>query len=97
MNGPDYTWWHGIYDVAKHTYFDWIPELKEVVHKKDGNEEFATAMLGIPDPTGSNGQRVFDGVNTIEDNRDHFPVRFVGVVPVVEVVVEPILDVEPAR
>jgi hypothetical protein len=45
MSGPDYTWWHGIYDVAKHTYFAWIPELKEVVHKKDGNEEFATAML----------------------------------------------------
>jgi hydroxylamine dehydrogenase len=45
MNGPDYTWWHGIYDVAKNTYFEWIPELKEVVHKKDGNEEFATALL----------------------------------------------------
>ena len=45
MNGPDYTWWHGIYDVAKHTYFKWIPELKEVVHKKDGNEQFATALL----------------------------------------------------
>jgi hypothetical protein len=45
MNGPDYTWWHGIYEVAKHTYFKFIPELKEVVHKKDGNEKFATAML----------------------------------------------------
>ncbi len=45
MNGPDYTWWHGIYDVAKHTYFKFIPELKEVAMKKDGNEEFATAML----------------------------------------------------
>ena len=45
MNGPDYTWWHGIYDVAKHTYFEWIPELKEVVIAKDGNEEFATAIL----------------------------------------------------
>ncbi len=45
MSGPDYTWWHGIYDVAKNTYFEWIPELKEVVHKKDGNEKFADAML----------------------------------------------------
>ena len=35
----------GMYEVAKHTYFDWIPELKEVVHKKDGNEEFADQML----------------------------------------------------
>ncbi len=45
MNGPDYTWWHGLYEVAKHTYFKWIPELKEVVHKKDGNEKFADEML----------------------------------------------------
>ncbi|MEW8034237.1 MAG: hypothetical protein AB2540_11025 [Candidatus Thiodiazotropha endolucinida] len=45
MNGPDYTWWHGIYDVAKHTYFKWIPELKEVAMKKDGNEDFANKML----------------------------------------------------
>ena len=45
MNGPDYTWWHGIYDVAKHTYFKWIPELKETVIKKDGNDEYAVALL----------------------------------------------------
>ncbi len=45
MSGPDYTWWHGIYDVAKHTYMKWIPELKEVAMKKDGNEKFADAML----------------------------------------------------
>ncbi len=45
MMGPDYTWWHGIYEVAKHTYFDWIPELKEVVHAKDKNDKFAVALL----------------------------------------------------
>jgi hypothetical protein len=45
MSGPDYTWWHGIYDVAKHTYFKWIPELKEVVAKKDGNDAYAVALL----------------------------------------------------
>ena len=45
MSGPDYTWWHGIYEVAKNTYFEWIPELNEVVHKKDGNEKFAKALL----------------------------------------------------
>ncbi|MCG7917213.1 MAG: multiheme c-type cytochrome [Candidatus Thiodiazotropha taylori] len=45
MSGPDYTWWHGIYDVAKHTYMKWIPELKEVSMKKDGNTKFAEAML----------------------------------------------------
>lgn len=45
MSGPDYTWWHGLYEVAKHTYFQWIPQLKEVVQAKDGNEEFADQML----------------------------------------------------
>ncbi|MEN8130528.1 MAG: multiheme c-type cytochrome [Pseudomonadota bacterium] len=45
MMGPDYAWWHGIYDVAKHTYFKFIPELKEVAMKKDGNEKYAEALL----------------------------------------------------
>lgn len=45
MSGPDYAWWHGIYDVAKHTYFKFIPQLKEVATEKDGNEEFADEML----------------------------------------------------
>ena len=45
MSGPDYTWWHGIYDVAKHTYFKWIPELKEVVQHKDGNTKKADELL----------------------------------------------------
>ncbi len=40
MSGPDYTWWHGIYEVAKHTYFEFIPELKDVV-----GEEEAKALL----------------------------------------------------
>ncbi|MCB1875089.1 MAG: cytochrome C552 [Chromatiales bacterium] len=45
MSGPDYAWWHGIYDVAKNTYFEWIPEMKEVVKHKDGNEHFADELL----------------------------------------------------
>jgi hypothetical protein len=45
MSGPDYTWWHGMYEVAQHTYFKWIPELNEVVIKKDGNDAFAVALL----------------------------------------------------
>ncbi|NQT98063.1 MAG: hydroxylamine oxidoreductase, partial [Candidatus Marinimicrobia bacterium] len=28
MSGPDYTWWHGIYDVAKNFYFEFIPEAR---------------------------------------------------------------------
>ncbi len=26
MAGPDYAWWHGIYDVAKNFYFEFLPE-----------------------------------------------------------------------
>ena len=29
MMGPDYTWWHGIYEVAQHFYFKYIPELRK--------------------------------------------------------------------
>ncbi|MBI5832378.1 MAG: cytochrome c3 family protein [Armatimonadetes bacterium] len=30
MQGPDYAWWHGIYDVAKTFYTEFLPEVKEV-------------------------------------------------------------------
>jgi len=29
MMGPDYTWWHGIYDVAQHFYFKFLPEARQ--------------------------------------------------------------------
>ena len=29
MMGPDYTWWHGIYDVVQHFYFKFLPEARE--------------------------------------------------------------------
>lgn len=45
MMGPDYAWWHGFYEVAKHTYFEFIPELKDTVRHKDGNEKFADELL----------------------------------------------------
>jgi hypothetical protein len=31
MQGPDYTHWHGTYDLAKHFYGKFVPELREVV------------------------------------------------------------------
>ncbi len=45
MMGPDYAWWHGLYEVAKNTYFEWIPEMREAVKHKDGNEKFADELL----------------------------------------------------
>lgn len=29
MMGPDYTWWHGMYEVAQHFYFKYVPELRD--------------------------------------------------------------------
>jgi hypothetical protein len=29
MMGPDYAWWHGFYDIAKHFYFKMIPLARE--------------------------------------------------------------------
>jgi hydroxylamine dehydrogenase len=33
MMGPDYTHWHGTYEVAKHFYSKMVPELEELVQK----------------------------------------------------------------
>jgi len=33
MMGPDYTHWHGTYEVAKHFYSELIPELEELADK----------------------------------------------------------------
>ncbi len=33
MMGPDYTHWHGMYEVAKNFYTEMIPELEELVEK----------------------------------------------------------------
>jgi hypothetical protein len=29
MMGPDYTWWHGFYEIAKHFYFEFLPAARE--------------------------------------------------------------------
>jgi hypothetical protein len=33
MMGPDYTQWHGMYEVAKHFYTKFIPEAEELLPK----------------------------------------------------------------
>lgn len=30
MSGPDYAWWHGMYDVAKNFYQQFMPEVKRI-------------------------------------------------------------------
>ena len=38
MSGPDYTWWHGIYDVARIFYMEFLPEVKNVAGPELYNE-----------------------------------------------------------
>jgi len=40
MSGPDYAWWHGMYDVAKTFYFRFLPEVRQVA-----GEPLATQLL----------------------------------------------------
>ncbi|MDD3472606.1 MAG: cytochrome C552, partial [Syntrophaceae bacterium] len=35
MMGPDYAWWHGMYEVAKHFYNNFIPEVERIMGGKD--------------------------------------------------------------
>jgi hypothetical protein len=49
MQGPDYTHWHGTYDLAKHFYAKYIPELQEVIemgkHSDDSEIQKLAAEL----------------------------------------------------
>jgi formate-dependent nitrite reductase cytochrome c552 subunit len=42
MQGPDYTHWHGTYELAKHWYGKFIPELREIIEW--GKAENATDL-----------------------------------------------------
>ena len=39
MMGPDYTHWHGTYEVAKHFYTKYVPELEELIEKGEASED----------------------------------------------------------
>ena len=49
MMGPDYTHWHGTYEVAKHFYSDYIPELRDLIednlHSEDAEKKAAAENL----------------------------------------------------
>ncbi len=40
MSGPDYAWWHGMYEVAKHFYEKFIPEVERLLGGKDAAAPF---------------------------------------------------------
>lgn len=78
MSGPDYTWWHGIYEVAQHTYFKWIPEMREAVRKKDGNEKAADEILKKYFEPIAGHEWYFKGISkdTIEQMRKGYEERY---------------------
>jgi hypothetical protein len=41
MMGPDYTHWHGTYDLAKNFYSEYVPELQELVEQGLASEDAA--------------------------------------------------------
>jgi len=49
MMGPDYTHWHGTYEVAKHFYVEYLPELEELVekHLHSGDAQKAAAAKAL--------------------------------------------------
>ena len=48
MMGPDYTHWHGTYDLAKHWYGKYVPELKELIEEaKHGDSAAKTAGVEL--------------------------------------------------
>jgi hypothetical protein len=40
MQGPDYTHWHGMYEVAKHFYNEFLPEVVEVAERNGRGAEW---------------------------------------------------------
>ncbi|UCH10171.1 MAG: cytochrome c3 family protein [Fidelibacterota bacterium] len=62
MMAPDYTHWHGLYEVGKHWYSKFIPELKELVEKHRDSD----------DPTKAKGaQKLENAINELLNRADH--------------------------
>lgn len=43
MMGPDYTQWHGIFEVAQRFYMEFVPEVKELIKHAKENDKTAEA------------------------------------------------------
>lgn len=52
MQGPDYTWWHGMYEVSMHFYLKFIPYVLEKAEKhglKDKYQKMLDEILSRPE------------------------------------------------
>ncbi len=62
MQGPDYTHWHGLYEVAKSFYTEFIPEAEEIVNK-------AIAAGGPKADGAKDVQKLIDATLSSENHR----------------------------
>jgi hypothetical protein len=47
MQGPDYTHWHGMYEVAKNFYFEFLPEVLEVAEHGGRGAEWRARIAAL--------------------------------------------------
>ena len=49
MMGPDYTHWHGTYEIAKHFYTELVPELEQLINegKQSGDDKKVAASSAL--------------------------------------------------
>jgi len=67
MMGPDYTHWHGTYELARNFYTEMVPELEELVHANENSSDAAKAdaakalKAGIEEVLNSDNHKWFLG------------------------------------
>ncbi|HXH27575.1 MAG TPA: multiheme c-type cytochrome, partial [Candidatus Polarisedimenticolia bacterium] len=49
MQGPDYTQWHGFFEVAERFYFDFLPEARQAAHGDPEVDKVVKAILDSPE------------------------------------------------
>ena len=63
MMGPDYTHWHGTYEVAKHFYIKMIPELEHLIEKNANSKDASKAAAA------ANLQKVLDDILATDNHK----------------------------
>ncbi|MDP6416880.1 MAG: hydroxylamine oxidoreductase, partial [Gammaproteobacteria bacterium] len=63
MMGPDYTHWHGTYDLAKHFYIKMIPELEHLIEKGNASDDDAKKEAA------ANLEKVLDAILNNDDHK----------------------------
>jgi len=61
MMGPDYTHWHGTYEVAKHFYSKMVPELEELI--RDGRKSDDAKKVAAADALAKKLEEVLNSTN----------------------------------